>query len=134
LTWLCGTCGQPVGDWDGYLYVSPLDAVAHGEARRRNTARHAGRAVPVSELIREWAEGPGIASWRVTHHRCDSRGDFADGYHIDPGQIGTWAELAHWTAHLMGKRWFKDTDWAELLHEAAGDTPSARVSVARRAA
>lgn len=133
LTWLCGSCGQPVGDWDGYLYVSPLDAMARERVSRQREATHAGRAVSIGELVREWAEDPGIAAWRVTHHRCDSRPDFADGYHIDPGRIATWSQLAHWTAHLMDKRWFAHTDWDELLREAAGDTPPFRVCVAGRA-
>ena len=62
---------------------------------------------------------PGPARWRVTHTACDP-GSRGDAYAIELDRISTFRDLAGWTIHLLGERWFRYTDWDELAEDALG--------------
>lgn len=126
LTLLCTFCRQPVADYDGYLYISFTAIRDYDTGMEEWRARQASgpcAAVDLAELLTM----PGRAPWTVIHNRCDERLDFIDGYYITPERIRTWTALAHWTAHLMAKRWLASTDWDQLLFEAAGESTVPRI-------
>ena len=100
---LCGRCGRRVDCGDGWIHVDPAEAA------------------------RAQREESGVTvCWQVHHRRCDPD-PYDGGYWIDVENITSWAGLAHWTAHLMAKRWLEATDWDELLREAAGEIPPVRL-------
>lgn len=62
--------------------------------------------------------------WRAYHFTCDPQPE-SDDYSIPVERISTLRGVLGWTAHLMGKRWIAETDWADVLRELAGrrETP-----------
>lgn len=134
LTLICGTCHLPVGDYDGYLYVSVTAAMDLFTAREERPRGPATPAQITGGDVIAFVQRRQDAAWRVTHNRCDTRPDFLDDYHIRPETIRTWQDLAYWSAHLFSKRWFRFTDWDGLMREVAGVSPAERIQVTRRAA
>lgn len=131
LTLICETCGFPIAPEKGSIYIRTGDARDYRQAMREWREVHPeGSAVDLTEL-----DGfPEDIHWRTGHDAC--RSDHDEGcYEIDGDQITTWPALMHWTAHLMEKNWFGDSDWDELLREIAGEVPSRRIrSAASQAA
>jgi predicted GIY-YIG superfamily endonuclease len=115
LIWRCSVCDKEVADGDGWLAARYDEFGEVRDARKaweqRIEATYDG-FYPASELL----SYPHPAPWRVFHRHCDPSLDSTD-YWITVERIRTYPQLVHWTAHLMGKDWLKDTTWDELLEE-----------------
>lgn len=55
--------------------------------------------------------------WVASHNKCS--GD-DDHYYIPLSEFTCVDDLLTWTAHLMGKSWFADSDWDKYLRAAVG--------------
>lgn len=122
---ICEICRFPIAAGKGSLYVRMGDVREKRDADQQWRDSHPfGTRIDITEFLLL----PGPAHWRSAHDACRSDHD-ESCYELDDEWISTWRGLAHWTAHLMAKNWFASTDWAELLREAAGDVPSARIRV-----
>ncbi len=117
---MCDACGQPASNASGgRLWVSRR---GFQEAARKRAAwksefevRDDNGLVGVSlgELMSE----PDPEPWHVSHGGCILD---ETAYALDlPRDYRQW--LAH-VAHLLGKNWINDTDFDELIEEAASNT------------
>ncbi len=105
-------CLQPIaadddGDGDGALWCRPETAAPPTDREDE----------PVS-LIELLASPDSRVRWRVTHESCEPDA----GYRIEVERIRTWPAYLHWTAHLMGKGWFADTNWDDLILDTLDPT------------
>jgi hypothetical protein len=132
LTLICGICIFPIGDGTGWLRVTFADIHKHREQRAEYDAYRRDSGEPATLSMLEMLIGPEPIHWRAYHAKCEPEAD-QDAYQIDSERICTWRQLAHWTAHLMEKNWFADTDWDCLLREVAGDSPAETIQVLERA-
>lgn len=123
----CSTCHEPIADHQGYLWVSRAAVNDHVQASREWTKeREEEPGGAVSFPITDIFDHPKPVRWRGHHKNCDPDPD-ADAYTIESERLSTWADLAHWTAHLMEKSWLSATDWRKLLEGAAeGNGPRLR--------
>jgi hypothetical protein len=129
LTLICGPCGLAILGDTGCLRVSHGAIKRHQRETAEWNARHPGDAHDLTELLTL----PDEVQWVAWHDKCRPAG-FDDGYEIDSVRLSTWSGLAHWTAHLMSKRWLDCTDWDDVLREAAGEIPSRRIRAVRNVA
>ncbi|SDS42294.1 hypothetical protein [Actinoplanes derwentensis] len=113
---VCDLCAQNVPPDDGYLWVDN-DEIARCEQKTAAwEAEHPATENMTGDNLRT---RPGPARWRVTHTACDP-GSRGDAYAIELDRISTFRDLAGWTIHLQGKKWFRYTDWDELAEDALG--------------
>jgi hypothetical protein len=115
----CDACNKPIEGATGRLWVDNTAVAAYRRARREWTAAH--EVEPgggVSYTFGEAFDLPDRVTWQAHHIDCDPDPD-ANAYVIESNRISTWADLAHWTAHLMKKSWFSATDWGRLLEGVA---------------
>lgn len=113
---VCTGCEQPGADYleidDGHA-MRNLGARKTTEQRRIDKARTEGRPVWIisgDDLL----DGPQSVRWKAWHRSCDPEPQ-ADHYWIAADRISRWEHVVDWTAHLMSKRWFEETDWDQLL-------------------
>jgi hypothetical protein len=124
ITIICGRCHAAVAPGSGFLGVSLSEVTRAERAEAAFNAKHPESAT-LQEVV---AELPDEVPWRSRHYACAPKAD-ADAYQIDVDRLRTWADLAHWTAHLLAKTWLTATDWDDILREAAGEIPSRRIRV-----
>jgi hypothetical protein len=131
LTITCERCRKPVAPGSGFLGVSLREVTRAERAEQAYYQAHPrAEAVSLSVLADEF---PDDVPWRSRHYVCAPAAD-ADAYEIAADQLRTWADLARWTAHLLGKNWLGVTDWDDMLREAAGEIPSMRICATERQA
>lgn len=112
---ICDVCREPIADGKGRLWVDYAainqrqDAVRAWEER---TAPEDGGVRLVGFMT--MYEYPGPVRWNAHHSACDPDPD-AGAYPVEVERIRTWADLTHWTAHLMEHKWFSGTDWNKVL-------------------
>jgi len=116
LEWACQLCGGLIKDGDGYVELPNRERTRHARETSEWEAEHPWpasgfRCLPVSELEKL----PREPHWWAIHRGCDPRPE-EDGYWFDVGRIRSLAEVIDWTAHLMEKNWFHETDWSRLLY------------------
>ncbi|MGH3500338.1 MAG: hypothetical protein ACRDQA_05480 [Nocardioidaceae bacterium] len=99
VVWTCRECGQPVLDGGGYVEVSRVEA---------QRVRDSALAEP---------DGGDLAHWTAVHSRCNGQ---HHGYGVAVEGVRTFTGLAVYTADLVQRAWFHDTDWLQVLGEAAG--------------
>jgi hypothetical protein len=114
LDFICDTCGRPVENGDGALYVR-LAAIrefpkAHAEWK---ATRPKDGLVDLPSLLMM----PSPIPWHIHHNACAPADE--DVYDICVEQVRTWRQLVSWTAHLMSKNWLASTTWGALIGEAA---------------
>lgn len=114
LDFMCDTCGRPVEDGDGALYVS-LAAIRQNRAEQaeweKTRPRHGAMDVATLMMM------PRTIPWHIHHDRCAPTTE--DVYDICVERVRTWRDLVRWTGHLMGKNWLASTSWASLIESAA---------------
>lgn len=76
-------------------------------------------------------EARGRIRWHTAHDACLSEEPV---YDLDAHEIASTAALRLWTEHLMGKSWYAQSDWSDLLREVSGEIPAVRVRVESREA
>ena len=122
LVWICDTCRGPIADGDGYLHVNHAEVrdtrQAEREWRERNEQPNGPGGLVLTPAT-AWIDYPAPARWQAHHEACDPDPDAWD-YHFDVSRARTHAQLLHWTAHLMGKRWMVSTDWLNLIDRMSG--------------
>jgi hypothetical protein len=128
---ICETCGFPITGNTGSLYVRTAELVAYREELQVWRAASSSRDGLISGA--ELMLLPLPVHWRTGHDKCRTDHD-EEAYEIDAPLFTSWASLAKWTAHLMGKNWLPSTDWAHLLREVSGEASVRRVRVGAREA
>ena len=113
IDYICDTCGRPVDDGEGALYVLHADIVNARTARAEWEKTTRGGPIDVVSLLTMGDSAP----WRIKHDTCGAL--IADGYDISVEKVRTWRQLLSWTAQLMGKTWLPATDWAVVIEDAA---------------
>lgn len=111
---ICDRCRKPVEGSDGYIHVSYREI-----DRQRRERRHFERVARKRQVLSlvDLDEFPAQARWQVHHDRCDP--NRAHGcYWFGVERCRTWPQLIEWTAHLMQKDWFCETDWEQVLSDA----------------
>lgn len=106
----CDACRKPIADGDGVLHVDYAQIRDHA-AHQANT-----RGVAVVSLA-EFLAAPPPARWHAHHTRCAPANGAA--YDVPVAEVRTWPRLVATTARLMGKTWFRHTDWGAVLEGAA---------------
>jgi hypothetical protein len=120
----CDACKQPIEGATGRLWVDNAAVAAYRRARREWAATH--EEEPGGAVSYSFGDGfdlPERVKWQAHHVDCDPDPD-ADAYVIESDRISSWADLAHWTAHMMEKSWLSATDWARLLEGVAAGSGS----------
>jgi hypothetical protein len=114
LDFICDTCGRPVEDRQGALYVR-FEAIRDYQSQKAewqgNRPEHG--ALDVATLMTM----PSRIPWHIHHNECAPT--TVDVYDICVEQVRTWRALLGWTAHLMEKTWLPSTTWAALIGDAA---------------
>lgn len=111
----CQVCDKVVGPSGAYLYVRTHDAQEAEEAIEEWHRQHPGPAYRMTEFF----DFPSRAPWRVVHDQCEPEPEAAI-YDIDIAQFQTYRDVLKWTAHLMGKTWFRFTNWESVIGRIAG--------------
>jgi hypothetical protein len=127
LVLICGGCGSPAPH--GYLCVRFAEIHDYRHALDAWHEAHPGDGHYIEELLTM----PDEIEWRAWHYDCDPHSD-EDAYQIDAENLSTWRGFLWWSAHLSSKNWVPDTDWDEVLREATGEIPSARIRIIEAAA
>lgn len=123
----CDVCKEPVAPGKGHLWVD----YAHinqraGDLMAWDDAHPKPAAGLRTHSLGAIMDLPDRVRWQAHHSACDPEPD-AGAYTIDAERLTSWADLAHWTAHLMGHKWFDGTDWAKILEGVAtGNGPRLR--------
>lgn len=114
LAWTCEMCGEPIADGEGYVELPSSETQRYANEKREWEERHGGS--PHGRLLDMGAlfDLPDEPHWWAVHRACDPEPS-GGGYWFDIERIRTYADVLGWTAHLMGKCWFADTDWDQLL-------------------
>jgi hypothetical protein len=112
LDFICDTCGRPVEDGKGALYVRHAD-ISKAVADHAEWEKTRGDGIDVVSLLMMGAPAP----WLIQHDACGAA--TADGYDISVERVRTWRALLGWTAHLMSKTWLPSTNWASVIEDAA---------------
>jgi len=119
LIMMCSACHKPIGDHEGWLWVDRSAVSAHGRAARAWREEHEDEpGGAISFDVTAVLDYPKPVRWRAHHKDCDPEPDAAS-YTIESERLSTWADLAHWTAHLMAKQWVAATDWGKILEGVA---------------
>jgi hypothetical protein len=126
----CDACGEPIEDGNGRLWVNWAAVNEHRRAARAWTKDHEEEpGGAISFDVTAVIDYPSPVKWAAHHNGCDPEPDAAS-YAIDTKRLSTWADLAHWTSHLMGKAWLSATDWGKILEGVAeGNGPRLRPAV-----
>lgn len=115
ITWLCDGCKKPVANGTGHMEVRYADISAYKKARAAWHDANPGRMIHGGALL----DFPDRARWHVWHKKCDPDPEEEfPVYWFDIERIRTHAQVLKWTAHLMGKRWFEDTNWDQVIWTA----------------
>jgi hypothetical protein len=123
---ICQTCHKPIAAGEGSIWIKKTDLNATEQAAREWEERQEERTrqnngMPVYSAL-DLSEYPDEAHWRVSHHACSDTSTAM--YSFEVQRCSTWAELVHWTAHLMEKDWLRHTDWSDMLRETSDGSGS----------
>lgn len=115
--WTCSTCGQKISNGAGRLYFHPDETYDY---RERVSDWHSMRKNPHVMTASDFTTYPSSPQWRGVHHQCkpQTAEQYGYAYDIDVERICTLADVLEWTAHLMDKDWFADSDWQRVIHQA----------------
>jgi hypothetical protein len=113
--WICDECGKPLEGDDGTILVNYNDIDRFDEGSAVFDERYRDSEGDVTFTAAAFDELPRKAPWHVLHNRHGVEDRYPRAYPIDSGRFQTWADVAAWSGHLMGKRWFASTAWAALL-------------------
>ncbi len=110
----CEFCDKPTKIAESVLSVRYADMTAYAENIRAWREEHYSdkkeglQVVVMSEL----GDLPDKAHWRWGHKFCiPDDGD----YWMDAERLDTAGKMLSFTAHLMEKNWFLDTDWDQVI-------------------
>jgi hypothetical protein len=131
---VCMSCRKDIPAGGGVVHIAHAEVhrieKANAAAREARLARVVaeGRTgieaeiVSVEELIEEHQE----ARWQVHCDACNPHrfnGSLCDGcYWFAVERCVTWAQLVHWTAHLLEKDWVAATNWLDFIRITAERT------------
>jgi hypothetical protein len=110
-TLACDICSKPTSIKTAYLSVMGEEVDAYIEARAFVWVDGVLQMRSGSDL----AKLPDEVKWYWAHTDCIP--DERELYAIPALRINTSAKALGWTLHLMGKNWFKATDWAAAIRK-----------------
>jgi hypothetical protein len=113
IVWRCDRCKWPIRNGQGWLTISYGDMRKYRRARKRWKEKNPGPFIEGTALMRM----PGCARWCAWHKRCDRTMDHSC-YTVRIEEVRTERQLLEWTAQLIGKTWFADTDWEQVIWKA----------------
>jgi hypothetical protein len=130
LTLICETCHCPIASNAGSIYAiyREINSACADEAEWQEH-HPPGTMIDLGGLL---ASPLDLIHWHVRHNSCSSEHADEEVYEISAERISAWPQLAHWTAHLMGKTWFPLSDWDDLLRELSGEAPARRIRAVAR--
>lgn len=114
---ICERCEHSIADGGGTLWIDQSQVNRHErEVRDWEAAQEAkaGKGSLLMHSAEDIFSYPKAVPWSAHHSVCDPALG-ASAYSIEVHRLRTWADLVHWTAHLMEKSWLAATDWSELL-------------------
>ncbi|WP_369380417.1 hypothetical protein [Streptomyces sp. cg36] len=118
---ICDRCKSPIPDGEGNIWVDNGEINKQQDAVQEWNEEQRAKTPPglrVTHGFKDLLDYPSPVEWQAHHSACDPDPD-ADAYSIEVERLRTWADLTHWTAHLMGKGWLRATDWTKVLDNAA---------------
>jgi hypothetical protein len=114
LDFICDTCGFPVEDGQGAIYVR-FEDIRNYQSQKADwletRPEHGALDLPTLMAM------PVPIPWHIHHNACAPAD--VDVYGICVEQVRTWRQLLKWTAHLMPKNWLSATNWASVVGDAA---------------
>lgn len=122
LIWTCEVCDHAIDDHEGYVTVSYTDMGEYGRLRDEWERTYLISDMPLKAYnVGALAYHPDLPRWRVLHRDCDPRPTSND-YWISVERIRTLADVIHWSAHLMNKKWIQETTWTSVLETVMAQT------------
>jgi hypothetical protein len=121
---VCGACGAPIDSDSGWIVVDLDDVMERERAWRSFRADNPG-----PHSIGQLLALPRRIEWKAWHRACDPDIE-SNAYYIESGSLTTWAQVAHWTAHLMEKSWLSNTNWDDVLRGLASGSGILREAAA----
>jgi hypothetical protein len=129
---VCFTCRQDIPAGGGVVHISHADVYrierANAAARDARLARVAAEGrndfeaeiIDFDELRAEHQE----AEWQVHCDGCNPHRDdgCAGCYWFAVERCATWAQLVHWSAHLLEKDWVRATNWLDFIRATSERT------------
>lgn len=126
---VCFTCNKDIPAGGGIIHISHYEV--HQAERANLAAREARQARAVAEgrtgieaemvTFDELLEEHNEALWQVHCDGCNPHRDTGcqGCYWFAVERCTTWAQLVHWTAHLLKKDWVATTNWLDFIEAAA---------------
>jgi hypothetical protein len=119
LTFICDKCKKHVPDHEGYICVDKCRALSEvpklvQEWKDAHPSRNEDGSLRLMRAT-EWNSYPDRVHWHVYHRRCDPNPE-RDDYWFGIERASSYAALLEWSAHLMGKKWLKHTDWDGFIY------------------
>ena len=137
---ICRKCKNPVADGKGWIRVDKSkvhETISRWREWKRDIDQryqHEGESILTEHLVEDAERVGGVprgvpglmvikgsdlpdigpVRWETYHFDCDP--DIDDNlYGVDVARCRTQGHLLSWTAHLMGKRWIRDTNWDAFI-------------------
>lgn len=117
VVWLCDTCHVAIADGEGALCVDYRDIDRYTEDLKQARSQDVDSGATKTFQTLGYADLSALPQpprWSVEHEACAT----PVGYVIPVEQLRTPAQLAHWTAHLWEKDWFRHTRWDAIARHA----------------
>jgi hypothetical protein len=104
----CDVCGEDVTIEEGLISISLKKTLEVQEKREDFKKKYPGPILHVGDVV----TFPPSVPWVWHHNTCNSDGS----YSIEATRFDDLRKALHWTIHLQGKTWFKDTNWRNVIH------------------
>ncbi len=108
--WSCQSCKEPIADGEGFFELFTWKVREYREAVKAWETEHPGRSHSLAELL----SLPDVPHWRILHFKCNPTEE--EGYWFAIERMRTPEQMLSWTAHLMDKHWFRDTNWSQVIY------------------
>ena len=109
----CEVCGGPVLTRQGVLLITHSDLDRYESEESEWEAKHpTPKNGAITLNMADAAAFPRKVHWLWGHTGCLPPDEM---YWISANRLNTLGKALHWTLHLMGKSWFRKTDWRDVI-------------------